>query len=930
MDLQEQVNGFCTAASDDHQAVVQLLVGKKCTFLDLIRALQLYITNNSTNVRSRAFLLLERVMQDLPAGLLYATDVKVLVSFLLAKLDDEQAILKHVFGCLKSLVSMTQYEPSDDICQTFIEKYQPRNYPAVIRVLPLDLALAMGAKDVNQFPSFIPFFLKISQNEKDPNNLLKVFQIVQLITSSSAAIENYANDLFDSVFKYYPISFKSSNETQRNQIDLLKNQLNLTLNSSPLFLDDMYMNLVDKFSTSTSSQVKLDILQTVQMSFTNSAQVNDQHFISLWNCIKYEVLNFDLAQIVGQKSILNYYSNSTNDHDQSFAQSLLTLESLFSKVQQIELELVFNDLSKNISIESAKFNQSCLILSFLPTSARDIIDKSFDKILSQPIDRTSNKRQLLTSLSYFSNYHSKQFINYQNEILTLLQTSLNLEGDDNSSLVALACQSTIQFLLIPDFLIDEQDILFSTLGNLLINNSQGIIKRTLIDCLKKISTYDQFESVILREIYGPIFAHKPKGWLELIGELTINKSLIYSLIIRLLGLDVDNNILDTIFKLINKLPLDLKMDQFMKFLPQLLEKTNTDMGLFYIGLILRRMIVNLTLENVQKLLSEVNSLTLKLIALQGLNVNVSLADLSVDPIALLGEALSAIPRDEHSVLKVVHLSSISNLVNKQLSYNDVEPFLSKSSLDTQIWLLRGLILKNDSQAYSQILTTLSTMEDLALIKMILRILFLDIPTWSADNNTASLEIIYKCANGGAFGKPTITNWVIRNVWKQRIYHLIHNQEQTNSTMLILLLMKLPQEIYQQDMVQIIPMIMQTLSRADDNEVLIGIFTILNDIQREAKVESSHIDSIFQSINRIMAREVPAELKLAIWAYLATLGCSREPNLAQLKDSVIDLCVKSLMDESNRDIRFKIVKTRQVWENFGLNLAGADDHHGHSH
>lgn len=56
-------------------------------------------------------------------------------------------------------------------------------------------------------PMLLPNFIAFFEGEKDPRNLMIVFSLLQ-VPMTEWDVSNSAQDLFDSVFNYFPITFK--------------------------------------------------------------------------------------------------------------------------------------------------------------------------------------------------------------------------------------------------------------------------------------------------------------------------------------------------------------------------------------------------------------------------------------------------------------------------------------------------------------------------------------------------------------------------------------------------------------------------------------------------------------------------------------------------------------------------------------------------
>jgi hypothetical protein len=61
-------------------------------------------------------------------------------------------------------------------------------------------------------PEFIFNYIALTENEKDPRNLVVAFSNIALICKGfdDAVIESYAEDLFDNFFCYFPVTFNQT------------------------------------------------------------------------------------------------------------------------------------------------------------------------------------------------------------------------------------------------------------------------------------------------------------------------------------------------------------------------------------------------------------------------------------------------------------------------------------------------------------------------------------------------------------------------------------------------------------------------------------------------------------------------------------------------------------------------------------------------
>lgn len=153
-------------------------------------------------------------------------------------------------------------------------------------------------------------------NEKDPRNLMVVFSILKVVMvewdiSAHAEvspemdhiIQNVTNrlqTLFDSVFCYFPITFRPPPDDPYGiTAHDLKDRLRACIAASGRFAPYAFPQLVDKLD-STSPNVKKDVLQTLTACATSySLMTVSNYSVTLWDSIKFEILNVqeeDLAE----------------------------------------------------------------------------------------------------------------------------------------------------------------------------------------------------------------------------------------------------------------------------------------------------------------------------------------------------------------------------------------------------------------------------------------------------------------------------------------------------------------------------------------------------------------------------------------------------------------------------------------------------------
>ncbi|KAK3167110.1 hypothetical protein OEA41_010235 [Lepraria neglecta] len=135
--------------------------------------------------------------------------------------------------------------------------------------------------------------------EKDPRNLMVIFSILKVVMMEWD-ISGHAETLFDSVFCYFPITFRPPPDDPYGiTAQDLKSRLRDCVASSSYFAPYAFPQLIDKLD-STSPNVKKDVLQTITACASSySVTTVSNYSVTLWDSLKFEILNVqeeDLAE----------------------------------------------------------------------------------------------------------------------------------------------------------------------------------------------------------------------------------------------------------------------------------------------------------------------------------------------------------------------------------------------------------------------------------------------------------------------------------------------------------------------------------------------------------------------------------------------------------------------------------------------------------
>ncbi|OAX79958.1 hypothetical protein ACJ72_05717, partial [Emergomyces africanus] len=138
--------------------------------------------------------------------------------------------------------------------------------------------------------------------ERDPRNLMLIFSMLKVLMVEWD-ISNHVQALFDSVYNYFPITFKPPpNDPYGITAQDLKTRLQDCISSTQLFAPYAFPSLLDKLD-STSLNVKKDALNSLYacISSYDPASVS-RYSISVWDTLKFEILNAQ-EEIIAEESL---------------------------------------------------------------------------------------------------------------------------------------------------------------------------------------------------------------------------------------------------------------------------------------------------------------------------------------------------------------------------------------------------------------------------------------------------------------------------------------------------------------------------------------------------------------------------------------------------------------------------------------------------
>ncbi|KAF8476066.1 RNAPII transcription regulator C-terminal-domain-containing protein [Kalaharituber pfeilii] len=268
---------------------------KQLKLLDVIQSMGEFMVDDDATVRAKSIGFLSAILNALDSKSLTRQQIAVITQFLSDRLEDETG-LKEVAQGLIALLKMPRFsaEEAEKVTLALL-KVDLRKHPQSTRFVVLSVLDELMGKHRDVLKQlgdqFIDGFIELVGGEKDPRNLMVIFSLLKVIIIEFDT-ERHTEALFDSVYVYYPITFTPPpNDPYGITAQDLKVRLRDCIAASPRFADHIFKPLIEKLD-STSQSVKKDVLQTMAACSLNyGPSVMANHVSSLWDAVKFEILN---------------------------------------------------------------------------------------------------------------------------------------------------------------------------------------------------------------------------------------------------------------------------------------------------------------------------------------------------------------------------------------------------------------------------------------------------------------------------------------------------------------------------------------------------------------------------------------------------------------------------------------------------------------
>ncbi|KXG52156.1 Armadillo-like helical [Penicillium griseofulvum] len=266
---------------------------KKATLIDTVQSLGEYINDEDPILRGKAISYLTAVIKALSPKYLSRQQIQVLTTFFCDRIEDGGAV-----DGLQTLQGLDRFNKflATQVAQALFSNFQDlqsRSQTQRFHVYQLLNDLMSNHRGAMRDMGEISLLgvVDIMTGEKDPRNLMIVFSILKVIMVEWD-ISNHVETLFDSVYNYFPITFRPPpNDPYGITAQDLKGRLQDCISSTRHFAPHAIPALLDKLD-STSPNVKKDALSTlIACIHSYDPDTVSKYSITIWEVLKFEILN---------------------------------------------------------------------------------------------------------------------------------------------------------------------------------------------------------------------------------------------------------------------------------------------------------------------------------------------------------------------------------------------------------------------------------------------------------------------------------------------------------------------------------------------------------------------------------------------------------------------------------------------------------------
>ncbi|KAI5862658.1 Dos2-interacting transcription regulator of RNA-Pol-II-domain-containing protein [Durotheca rogersii] len=324
-------------------------------------------------------------------------------------------------GALRHLVSMKSFQPTSatdiiaNVCKLG-DDFKLQTPATRLEVYQLFLGLLRDPAVANDLEyrhgsacGFIANVLDLCKNERDPQNLLKWFETLQIFLQSFSPSADVTSEVFKTFSAYFPISLRASATPSGITAEDLKSAVRSCFSAHYRLAGHAIPYLLNKLDQgeAVSVSVKVDILQTLDaclVQYEHPQQSVVPFVNQIWGSLKYEVRNGEVTDTI--KATLKVIGSLTKRLDDAELLSFLSN--------------AWGDLVEDISNATYTAQAGRLLIAIAGASARSFAALT-PKVLShikatvKQTQSTSHKRDLITLLNSILIVRSHLIDNLEND-----------------------------------------------------------------------------------------------------------------------------------------------------------------------------------------------------------------------------------------------------------------------------------------------------------------------------------------------------------------------------------------------------------------------------------------------------------------------------------------------------------------------------------
>ncbi|KAI0225867.1 hypothetical protein L0F63_006560 [Massospora cicadina] len=245
------------------QRVISGVEEDELTVLELVNLLQEVLVSEEPSRRARGLALLTGVLEGISSLKVTPEDAATFAQFYVTRLHDQDCLaeLLHGLKAIQSISLACGPRGTLTILQGLFDAVRVQQLSQPLRLVCFSIFLESLVADPGAIrglgQAFVKGLVEAIDGEKDPRNLLLVFDVVRLALQT-CDVQDQVEDLFDVTFCYFPITFKVPKE---DPFGVSPAALKAGL-STPLF-DTLAIPALLRTLSSTSLNAKRDALDVL-------------------------------------------------------------------------------------------------------------------------------------------------------------------------------------------------------------------------------------------------------------------------------------------------------------------------------------------------------------------------------------------------------------------------------------------------------------------------------------------------------------------------------------------------------------------------------------------------------------------------------------------------------------------------------------------